>query len=75
MEERCESRANKKEMIPLWRKPTLSIEEAVIYTGIGRAKLYELTNREDCPFVIWIGSRRLIKRRIFDEFIDNLLSI
>lgn len=75
MEERCESRASKKEMIPLWRKPALSIEEAVIYTGIGRAKLYELTNREDCPFVIWVGSRRLIKRRAFDEFIDNLLSI
>lgn len=75
MEGICEGRASKKEMIPLWRKPTLSVEEAVIYTGIGRAKLYELTNREDCPFVLWIGSRRMIKRRAFDEFIDGLLSI
>ena len=75
MEEKNESKIGRKKSVPLHCKPTLSIDEAVIYTGIGRAKLYELTNREDCPFVLWIGSRRMIKRRAFDEFIDNLLSI
>ena len=33
--------------VPLWHKTNLSIDEAVAYTGIGRAKLYEMTNRED----------------------------
>ena len=59
---------NKKQFeIPLYEKPFLSIEEASVYTGIGRDKLYELTNPEDCPFVLWIGNRRMIKRRVFDE--------
>ncbi len=61
--------------VPLWHKANLSIEEAVAYTGISRDKLYEMTNRENCPFVLWIGNRRLIKRQIFDEYIANMYSV
>lgn len=61
--------------VPLWHKTNLSIDEAVAYTGIGRAKLYEMTNREDCPFVLWIGNRRVIKRQVYDEYIANVYSI
>ena len=61
--------------VPLWHKTNLSIEEAVAYTGIGRAKLYEMTNREDCPFVLWIGNRRVTKRQVFDEYIANMYSV
>ena len=45
------------------------------YSGIGMSKLYELTNPEDCPFVLWIGTRRMIKRRKFDEYIERVYSI
>lgn len=38
-------------------------------------KLYDLTEAEDCPFVLWIGSRRLIKRKTFDEYIEKMYSI
>lgn len=58
-----ERKDKEKYNIPLWHKPNLSIEEAVAYSGIGRDKLYELTNPEDCPFVLWIGNRRMIKRK------------
>jgi len=61
--------------VPLWHKSNLSIEEATAYTGISRDKLYEMTNREDCPFVLWIGNRRLIKRQVFDEYIAKMYSI
>jgi excisionase family DNA binding protein len=70
-----ERKSKEKYDIPLYRKPFLSIEEAVTYTGIGRDKLYELTNPEDCPFVLWIGNRRMIKRRVFDEYIEKCYSI
>ena len=70
------NKISKKEFeVPIWHKTNLSIEEAVEYTGIGRDKLYAMTNREDCPFVLWIGNRRLIKRRLFDEYIEKLYSI
>ena len=53
----------------------LSIEEAAAYSGISRDKLYEMTNRENCPFVLWLGHRRLIKRQVFDEYIANMYSV
>lgn len=56
-------------------KPNLSIEEASIYSNIGTGKLYEMTEKQDCPFVLWIGSRRMIKRKIFEEYIANQYSI
>ena len=61
--------------IPIWCKANLSIEEAAAYSGIGMAKLYEMTESEDCPFVLWIGSRRMIKRKVFDEYIERQYSI
>ena len=51
------------------------MEEAMAYTGIGRDKLREMTNREDCPFILWNGSKRLIKRQAFDEYILKVYSI
>ena len=61
--------------IPIWRKANLSIEEAAAYSGIGMAKLYEMTESEDCPFVLWIGSRRMIKRKACVEYIERQYSI
>ena len=42
------------------------------YSGIGINKLRQLTNDEDCEFVLWLGTKRLIKRRKFDEYIEKL---
>lgn len=44
-------------------------------TSFVEVKLYDLTEAEDCPFVLWIGSRRLIKRKTFDEYIEKMYSI
>ena len=71
MENKNENAVIRKIQVPLWHKMNLSIDEAAAYSGIGRDKLYEMTNKEDCPFVLWIGNRRLIKRETFDEYIKN----
>lgn len=55
--------------VPLENKPLLTLNEASYFTGINREKLMEITNSKDCPFVLWVGNRRFIKRRIFNEFI------
>ena len=57
--------------IPFWQKSNLTIEEAAAYSGIGENRIRELTNTESCPFVLWVGTKRLIKRRKFDEFVEN----
>ena len=61
--------------VPIWYKANLTIEEAAEYTSIGRDKLYDMTSQEDCPFVLWIGSKRLVKRKRLEEFLDKRYSI
>ena len=61
--------------IPIWEKSNLSLEEAAAYSGIGINKLREITNEDRCKFVLWVGNTRLIKRRLFDQFIEQAYSI
>jgi len=61
--------------IPVWEKGGLSVEEAAAYSGIGLTKLYEMTSEEDCPFVLWVGKKRLVKREAFDKYIDSVSEI
>lgn len=56
-------------------KTNLTLEEAAAYSGIGVGKLRELTNEKDCNFVLWVGNKRLIKKRLFDNFIEQMFSI
>ena len=64
-----------KQEIPVWEKLNLSFEEAAAYSGIGINKLRKLTDREDCDFVLWIGTKRLVKRKKLDEYIEKIYSI
>ena len=61
--------------IPIWEKSNLTLDEAAAYSGIGINKLREISSEEDCEFVLWIGSKRLIKRKKLDEYIDKAYSI
>ena len=58
--------------IPIWRKVSMSLEEAAEYSHIGINKLRQLTEQEDCPFVLWVGSKRLIKREKFEAYINEI---
>lgn len=64
-----------KKEVPIWEKTCLSIEEAAALVNIGENKLYELTNDENCPFVLWVGKRRLIKRKVLEEYIAKVYSL
>lgn len=56
-------------------KETLTLKEAAALYNIGVNKLRQITNDENCNFVLWNGSHRLIKRRAFDEYIKGIYSI
>lgn len=66
---------NKEYAVPLWEKTTLTVYEAVALTGIGSDKLRELSDREDCEFVLWNGSKRLFKRKKLEEYLEKSYSI
>ena len=61
--------------VPLWEKANLTIEEAAAYFGIGENKLRELTNDDNCKFVLWVGTKRLIKRRQFEQYLEHAFSL
>ena len=64
-----------KPTIPIWEKSNLTLEEASAYSGIGINKLRELSDNKNCGFVLWVGSKRLIKRKLFDKYIEQFYSI
>lgn len=65
----------KNETTTLSEKALLTLEEASAYFNIGVCKIRELTNDENCPYVLWNGSKRLIKRKPFEEFLYNSFSV
>lgn len=61
--------------VPIWQKSNLTLEETAAYSGIGVNKLRDITNDEACEFVLWVGSKRLIKRKILDRYLEGVYSI
>lgn len=61
--------------MPIWKKSNITLEEAAAYSGIGINRLRKLTNNEGCDFVLWVGSKRLIKRKKLDEFTESMYSL
>lgn len=64
-----------KKKAPIWEREKLTINEAALYSGIGRNKLRQLTDDSNCTFVLWIDAHRFIDRKRLDEFIDHAYSI
>ncbi len=62
--------------IPPWERYTLSVEEAAAYFRIGENKLRKIiSENENADFILWNGNRPQIKRKKFEQFIDNLAAI
>lgn len=61
--------------VPIWEKSNLTLEEAAAYSGIGINKLREITNERGCNFVLFIGTKRLIKRRLLDAYIEKTVAL
>lgn len=60
-----------KQNIPIWEKANLTIVEASEYSNIGQNKLSELMKSPKCPFVLYVGRKKLVKRKEFEKFINQ----
>lgn len=61
--------------IHVWEKSNLTLKEASVYFNIGINKLRMLSNEENCPFVLWVGNKRLIKRQAFENYLASAYSV
>lgn len=64
----------KKYEVPIWEKMNLTLEEAA-YSNIGINKLREISEDRNCKFVLWCGSKRLLKRKKLEEYLEKEYSI
>lgn len=53
----------------------LTIREAAEYSNIGINKIESMLRQPNCPFVLYVGTRKLVKRRAFEEYISGKVLI
>ncbi len=61
--------------VPIHLKVTLTIREAAEYSNIGINKIDSLLRTPNCPFVLYVGTKKLVKRKEFEQFISQKLII
>ena len=58
--------------IPYWEKYMLTLREAAEYFHIGEKKMRQIVDDNlDANFLLESGNRIVIKRRLFEEYLDN----
>ena len=63
------------EKVPIHLKMKLSVREAAEYSNIGINKIESMLRSPNCPFVLYIGSKKLVKRKAFEEYISSRMVI
>ncbi len=61
--------------VPIWEKANLTLEEAAAYSNIGINRIRDISDEKNCPFVLWVGTKRLIKRKAFERYLEQAYSI
>ena len=66
---------NEKVYVPIEKKINLTIKEAAEYSNIGINKIAELLRNPMCNFVLYIGNRKLVKRKEFEQYLSSVREI
>lgn len=58
--------------IPYWEKYMLTLREAAEYFHIGEKKIRQIVDENmDANFLLESGNRIMIKRKLFEEYLDR----
>ena len=61
--------------VPIHLKMTLTTKEAAEYSNIGINKIDSMLRTPNCPFVLFVGTKKLVKRKEFEQYISQKLVI
>ena len=61
--------------VPIHLKMTLTTKEAAEYSNIGINKIDSMLRVPNCPFVLFVGTKKLVKRKEFEDYISQKLVI
>ncbi len=56
-------------------KLNLTIEEAAVYSNIGINRINKMVKKPNCPFVLYIGRKKLIKRKEFEKYLEKVIEL
>ena len=51
-------------------KPTMGVRQAAEYIGVSAPTMYAITERKDFTALIRVGKKKLIHRRLLDEWLE-----
>ena len=71
----ADNRKTDPEKVPIHLKVTLTIKEAAEYSNIGINRLESLLRMPRCPFVLYVGNKKLVKRKEFEKFISESIEL
>lgn len=66
---------NEMERVPINLKLALTIREAAEYSNIGINRIERMLSSPNCPFGLYVGTKRLVKRKAFEEYIYGAVAI
>ena len=61
--------------VAICEKVALRIEEVAEYSNIGQNRISSLLKEPRCPFVLYVGTKKLVKRKKFKKFISENIEI
>ena len=61
--------------VPIHLKMTLTVREAAEYSNIGINKIDSMLRLPNCPFVLFVGTKKLVKRWEFEQYISRTMAI
>ncbi len=64
-----------KHEVKISEKILLTIDEAALLSNIGQNRISDLLRKPSCPFVLYVGRKKLVKRRAFEQFIEDNVEI
>lgn len=65
----------KKQEVPIWEKLMLTPEEVSEYSNIGINTIRQLLADPDCEFRLYVGRKKLIKRKQFEKYVEEVYAI
>lgn len=51
------------------------IKEAAAYSNIGINRLEEMLKQPKCSFVLYVGNKKLVKRKEFEQYIAKSIAV
>ncbi len=61
--------------MPFGLKLNMTIKEAAAYSNIGINRIEDLLKQPKCNFVLYVGNKKLVKRKEFEQYISKNIEL